>query len=347
MLSPIKEMRNLTFILLILFSSNAIGQNLQETLNEYKDSLSNYGIVALVDDGKNMQTAQVGWAHKNSLISINNRFCIGSVTKLYTATIILKLQELDLLNIDDSIGKYIPTHKYIDSSITIRQLLNHTSGIKDIVTADLTNSSLLNPYFDYSDTYLLSLIDTVDFTKGREYSYSNSNYFLLRTIIERATDKPYQSVLEELIIDPLGLTNTFPYHSNQIDSLAHPIIGKQDLHYLPKISVNKISIGIGNIVSDAKDVNTFLRSLFIEKTILSSKSLAKMKDLQTFKSTRIGLGVFSEKFGGRNVYGHTGRTISYISYAFVDETSETSFVLICNNANDHFIDELIEKICEK
>jgi len=339
-------MRNYIVIFFILFSSSVFGQNLQETLNEYKDSLSNYGIVALVDNGQNMQTGQIGWAYENSQMSINNRFCIGSVTKLYTATIVLKLQDLELLDVNDSIGEYITKHKYIDSSITIKQLLNHTSGIKDIVTAELSNSSLLNPYFDYSDTYLLNLIDTVDFTKGTAYKYSNSNYFLLRKIIEIVTDKSYEAVLEEIIIEPLSLTNTFSYHSRNIDSLAHPIIENQDLHSFPKISINKISVGIGNVVSDAKDVNRFLRSLFIDKVILSSKSLAEMKDFQTYKSTKIGLGVFSENFGGRNVYGHTGRAISYISYAFVDENSGTSFVLICNNANDHFIDELIEKICK-
>lgn len=340
-------MNNYIVTLLILLSVNVFGQNLQETLNEYQDSLSNYGIVAIVDDGKSIQTAQVGWEYENSPIAINNRLCIGSVTKLYTATIILKLQENQLLSIDDSIGKYISHHRYIDSTITIRQLLNHTSGIKDIITAELSNSSLLDPYFDFSDSYLLSLIDTVDFVKGERYAYSNSNYFLLRKIIEIVTDKPYESALEELIIKPLKLTNTYPYHSNKIDFLAHPIIDQQDLHYLPKIGVNKISVGVGNIVSDAKDVNKFIRSLFIDKTILSSKSLTEMKDFQTYKSSKVGLGVFNENFGGRNVYGHTGRTISYISYAFVDESSNTSFVLLCNNANDPFIDKLIEKVCKK
>jgi len=340
-------MKQLITTILIIISSNVFGQNLQEILNEYKDSLTNYGIVALVDNGKNIQTAEIGWGYENSPLRINNRFCIGSVTKLYTATIILKLQESNLLSINDSISKYLPKHKHIDSTISIRQLLNHTSGIKDIVTADLANASFLNPYFDYSDTYLLDQIDTIDFAKGTKYSYSNSNYFLLKKIIEQAADKPYEMVLEELIIKPLNLRNTFPYHSNKIDFLAHPIIGTQDLHYLPKMGINQISVGVGNIVSDAEDVNAFLRSLFIEKTILNSKSLSEMTSFQSFGNTKIGLGVFNENFGNRNVYGHMGRTISYISYAFVDETDNTSFVLLCNNANDHFIDELIEKVCKK
>ena len=341
-------MKYLIAIPLILFGSNLFGQTLQEVLNEYEDSLSNYGIVALVDNGEEIVTAKIGWQYEKSPITTNNRFCIGSVTKLYTATIILKLQEAELLSIDDRISKYIAKHnKYIDSTITVRQLLNHTSGIKDVVTAELSNASLLNPYFDYSDTYLLSLIDTLDFEKGTKYSYSNSNYFLLRKIIERVTDKPYEAVVQELILEPLDMSNTFPYHSNQVDSLAHPIIGNQDLHYLPKTGVNQISIGLGNIVSDAGDVNVFLRSLFFDKKILNESSLNEMRNFQEFGTTKIGLGVFKENFGNRDVYGHPGRTISYISYAFVDPKANTSFVLLCNNANDHFIDELIEIICKK
>lgn len=340
-------MRNLVIIIFILLNSSVIGQTVQETLDEYKDSLSSYGVVAIVDNGKITQVGQVGWAYENIPISINNRFCIGSVTKLYTATVILKLQENQQLNIDDNIGKYVPYHKFIDSTITIRQLLNHTSGIKDVIGATLANSAFLNPHFDYSDSYIFSLIDTIGFVKGTKYSYSNTNYFLLKKIIEQTTDKPYELVLEELIFDPLDLSNTFPYHSNKIKDLAHPIIGDQDLHSIPKIGINSISIGVGNIVSDAKDVNTFLRSLFIDKKILNSKSLSEMINFQDFGTTNIGLGVFNENYGGRNVYGHSGSTISYISYAFVHEESETSYILLCNNFNDRYINELIGKLCKK
>lgn len=331
--------------LFALFTLCSFGQQLQELLDEYKDSLSMYGIVALVDNGKGPQTAQVGWEYGKSPMAIDNRFCIGSVTKMFTATLILQLQEAQLLDVDNEISKFIPEHEYIDGSITIRQLLNHTSGIKDIVTAELANQSLLDPYFDFSDTYLLSLIDAVDFPKGTKYEYCNSNYFLLRKIIERVSDKPYEAALQELIIQPLGLVNTFAYHSNNIDKLAHPIIEGQDLHSFPKIGVNETSVGIGNIVSDASDVNKYLRGLFIDQQLLNAESLAEMTEFQTFESTHIGLGVFNEEFGKREVHGHTGRTISYISYAFVDSETNTSFVLLCNNANDYFIDELIEKIC--
>jgi len=334
-------------ILLILISLQCLGQSkLQNTLNHYKDSVTNYGIVALIDNGKQIETAQIGWASKNKPLTIENRFCIGSVTKMLTSTLILKLQEENLLSINDSLNKYFPHHPYIDSNITIKQLLNHTSGIKDVVGADLMNKSLLQPHFDFSDDYLLNLIDTFDFIKGERYKYSNSNYFLLRKILEIASDKPYSALLEEYIIKPLKLENMFPYHSKGIPNLAHPMVDRQDLQVWSKIGVNNISMGAGNVVADINDLNRVIRALFIDKTIISPSSLQQMKTFMHYKNNRIGLGLFQEHFGNKTLIGHTGRSVSYICYAFVDETTETSYILINNNANDHFIDELMEVICE-
>ncbi|MGB0871250.1 MAG: serine hydrolase domain-containing protein [Flavobacteriales bacterium] len=340
-------MKTLLYTLFILISLQCFGQSkLQKNLNHYRDSILDYGIVALVDNGKQIETAQIGWASKNKPITIQNRFCIGSVTKMLTSTLVLKLQEEKRLSINDSLHTYLPHHPFIDSNITIKQLLNHTSGIKDVVVADLMNKALLEPKFDFSDDYLLSLIDTVDFLKGEQYRYSNSNFLLLRKILEIASDKPYSALLEEYIIKPLKLENTFPYHSKGISNLAHPMVNGQDFQDWPKIGVNKISVGIGNVVSDIYDLNRILRAIFIEKTIINTSSLNQMKTFKSYKNNKIGLGVFQEQFGNKTLVGHTGRSISYICYAFVEESSGTSFVLINNNANDYFIDELIEVICD-
>lgn len=303
-------------------------------------------MVALVDNGTTMDTASIGESHDNQPISLKNRFCIGSCTKMYTATLVLKLHEEGLLNINDSIYHYILRHDFIDSTITIRQLLNHTSGLTDFTKNGFVNAPLFEPYADYSDTYILSRLDTVEFQKGARYRYCNTNYFLLHKIIEIATDKPYELVVQEYIKDPLRLQNTFPYYSNQIEQLAHPIVNGQDLHEIPKLGSNTISKGVGNIVSDPNDINKFLRALLIDKTILKQETLELMTDFYEYKDNKVGLGLFSENFGRRTVWGHTGRQVSYISYAFADVTTGHSFVLLTNNANDTYIDQIIEKICE-
>lgn len=318
----------------------------QSVLNGYKNSLNGFGIVACIDNGKQLDTASLGYSFGKERISPNTRFCIGSCTKMFTAVAVLKLQEKGLLSIDDSIYHYLPRHKFVDSTITIKQLLNHTSGLTDILKNGFLNEPILNPKADFSDHVLFSKIDTVSFEKGSRYEYCNTNYFLLAKIIENVTDKSWETNIKELIIDQLNLKNTFPYHSNTISNLAHPIIDGVDLHNIPKFANNKLSQGSGNIVSDLLDLNTFIRALLIGKTLLNKNSLELMTSFFSYNNTKSGLGLFEEKYGNRKLVGHTGRQISYISYAFADTKTGESIIVLNNNANDVIIDSVFEKLCE-
>lgn len=318
----------------------------QSVLNEYKDSLKGYGIVACIGDGSQLDTASLGYSFGQEYLCASTRFCIGSCTKMFTAVTVLKLQEKGLLNINDSVYRYLPKHQFIDSTITIKQLLNHTSGLTDILKNGFLNEPVINPNADFSDAVLFSKIDTVSFEKGSRYEYCNTNYFLLAKIIEYATDKSWEMNVKELIIDQLDLKNTFPYNSNTITDLAHPIIDGIDLHSIPKFGNNKLSQGSGNIVSNLTDLNTFIRALLIDKTLLNRSSLELMTSFYSYKNTRSGLGLFEEKFGSRRLLGHSGRQISYISYVFADTKTGESIIVLNNNANDVIIDKVFEKLCD-
>lgn len=315
-------------------------------LNEYKDSVTHFGIVALVDNGTYLDTASIGYSFDKNAISLKNRFCIGSCTKMFTAVTVLKLQEKGLLNINDSLYRYLPRHQYIDSTITIKQLLNHTSGLTDILKNGFQNEPFIHPQSDFSDQVLYSKIDTIDFEKGTQFKYCNTNYFLLAQIIEKVTDKSLEMNIQEFIINRLNLKNTFPYYSNTTEQLAHPIIDGQDLHNYPKIPINRITQGSGNIVSDVLDLNRFIRALLIDQTLLSKNSLDLMTSFYAYKNTLSGLGLFKETYGSRIILGHTGRQISYIAYAFVDPKTGESIIVLNNNANDEIIDKVFEKLCE-
>ena len=344
----IKQILFVLTILIILGCSekqrDSKENRVENVLKHFKDSVTDFGIVALVDNGIKKDTASIGFAYKDYPISVQNRFCIGSCTKMFTAVIILKLQEEGYLKIDNSIKNYIPDHPYIDGTITIKHLLNHTSGLTDILKNGFLNEPILNPDGNYSDKVLYSKIDTINFEKSKRYQYCNTNYFLLSKIIEKVTDKSWEMNIQELIIEPLELKNTFPYHSNTIKKLTHPIIDGQDLHEIPKFANNILSMGSGNIVSDVYDMNTFIRTLLIEKTLLSSKSLEQMTNFFEYKKTKTGLGIFKEKYGDRVMLGHTGRQISYISYVFADQKNGESIVVLNNNANDPVIDEVFENL---
>lgn len=319
----------------------------QAVMNVYKDSVPDFGIVALIDNGTFMDTASIGYSFDKNPISVKNRFCIGSCTKMYTAVTILKLQEKGLLNINDSLFNYLPKHPFIDSTITIKQLLNHTSGIADFLNGGLMNESILNPYGDFSDKVLLDNIVGVNFEKGTRWDYCNTNYLLLTKIIEKVTDKSWEMNIQELIINPLQLKNTFPYFSNSIDNLAHPILDGKDFHSTPKRGIHTISIGSGVIVSDIFDLNTFIRALLIEKTLLSKNSIELMTSFYSYKTTKWGLGLEEANYGSRIMLGHTGRQLSYITYAFVDPKTKESIIVMNNNMNDEVVDKVFEKLCEQ
>ncbi len=341
-----------TIICLILSSCNQHQSEqrklkVQTILNEYKDSVADFGIVALIDNGKFLDTASIGYSFDKNPISLKNRFCIGSCTKMFTAVTILKLQEKGLLNINDSLFSYLPKHPFIDSTITIKQLLNHTSGIADFLSGGLMNESILNPYGDFSDKVIYDNIVGKSFEKGSRWEYCNTNYFLLTKIIEKVTDKSWEMNIQELIINPLQLKNTYPYFSNSIDYLAHPILDGQDFHSIPKRGINTISIGSGVIVSDIFDLNTFIRALLVEKTLISKNSLDLMTSFYTYKTTKWGLGLEEANYGNRIMYGHTGRQLSYITLSFVDPKTMESIIVMNNNLNDEIVDKVFEKLCEQ
>lgn len=347
-------MKRAMLVLLIGLTMTACNQQIndrqacktQSVLHKYKDSVTDFGIVALVDNGKYLDTASLGYSFGKNAISTKNRFCIGSCTKMFTAVAVLKLQEMGLLNVNDSVCKYLPKHKFIDSTITTMQLLNHTSGLTEYLKNGFHNEPFLNPQGDFSDKVLFSRIDTIDFKNGSRYEYRNTNYFLLTKIIEMVTDKSWEANIEELIIKPLNLRNTFPYYSTTIRMLAHPIVDGQDLNSTPKLACNKLAQGAGNIVTDLLDLNSFIRALLIDKTLLHKNSLAQMTRMYSYRHTKVGLGLFQEICGSRVLLGHTGRQISYISYAFVDPKTGESIIVLNNNAKDHIIDKVFHRLCK-
>lgn len=134
-------------------------------------------------------------------------FELGSITKQFTAALIMKLQEQGLLQIDDSISSYLPQYNF-PSSITLRMMLTHTSGL-----ADYTNFPQLGAWVKYgvAEATVLSAVSQapLQFQPGTQYAYSNSNFFALGTIIENITGQSYATDLDQYIIQPLVLKNTY------------------------------------------------------------------------------------------------------------------------------------------
>lgn len=134
-------------------------------------------------------------------------FEIGSITKQFTAALIMKLQEQGLLHVDDSVSIYLSEYNF-PQAITLRMMLTHTSGL-----ADFTNFPQLGDWVrnGVSEATVLAAISQtpLEFAPGTQYSYSNSNFFALGTIIEKLTGQSYTANLNQYIFQPLALTSTY------------------------------------------------------------------------------------------------------------------------------------------
>ena len=143
-------------------------------------------------------------------------FRLGSVTKQFTAVAILQLMEQGKLSLQDSIQKFIKDFPYKGYKITIENLLTHTSGIKEYTQLDLPDPFIRRKDFTPKQIIDLFKNEPFDFQPGTKFKYSNSGYFLLGYIIESVTNKTYKDFVEENIIKPFGLTNTYYDDASQV-----------------------------------------------------------------------------------------------------------------------------------
>src|SRR5580698_113597 len=177
-------------VIIIKVHAQTPSQEINELLKQYTKQNSFNGVALVAQKGKIL--LEQGYGYKNattkSLNDSNTVFQIGSITKQFTSAIILQLQEQHKLSVQDKLSKYIPDYPNSDS-ITIENLLTHTSGIYNYTNDDayMQNTSATPIKLET----LISLFKNkpLDFSPGTKYSYSNSGYVLLGYIIERITGK--------------------------------------------------------------------------------------------------------------------------------------------------------------
>ncbi|MCA1625369.1 MAG: serine hydrolase [Acidobacteria bacterium] len=202
-------------------------------------------------------------------------FRLGSNTKSFTATAIMMLQERGKFNVNDSICKYLSDCPAAWQPITIRNLLTHTSGIPNYtalpdfgktMSLPVTHASLINRFKDKPP----------EFAPGEKYNYSNSGYYLLGVIIERASGKSYADFLQENIFAPLGMTQTgYDNSSRVIKNRAAGYVAQGDSFANASYIDMTIPFAAGALYSSVEDLLRFDKALNTEK-LLSRKSLDEM-----------------------------------------------------------------------
>ncbi len=205
----------LTAILLLIFVSSAIADNKTDAVDKLFsrwDKKDTPGCaLAIVKDGKIIYKKGYGLANLELNIPITPQsvFYIGSVSKQFVTMCIAILAKQEKLSLDDDIRKYVPELPDYRPPITVRHLIYHTSGLRDYLTLLGIAGIDFGTYHEHDVVELIAQQKELNFAPGEQYLYSNSGYFLLAVIVERASGKSLREFAEENIFKPLGMKNSY------------------------------------------------------------------------------------------------------------------------------------------
>lgn len=267
----------------------------------------------------------------------------------------MRMQEKGILSLDDPVNKYISSDylKKIDngdSPLTIRNLMNHTTGIYDVIedqgfylqvlndpTRHWTADGLLKYVYNKESMFVFNPADTV--------GYSNTNYLLLSMVIETATGRPHSVTLHDEVIDLLGLDDTYYFYHDQLPESGiaqgyFDLYNNGNLENLTQWNTGSGN-GYGGVYSTVWDMYRFIDALFIQKSLLNQSSLDEMltfhPDIESGKY--LGVACFKDfvNIGDPErdyAWGHRGRDLSYSADLYYFPMHQATMALIVNYGTD-------------
>jgi len=336
--------------------SPGLDQELQETLDSMRTVLGAKSLSAAI------QTADEDiWAHAVGVSSVNppadvttdDAFLIGSVAKTLTSACVLQLADEGILNLDDSLYHWLPAIPYVDSTITIRQLLNHTSGLYEVLSHPDHQDSLLADLSRIwtAEEFIGHFISPPQFQPGTSWGYCNTNYFLLSMIIEEATGNPFYTEIRNRFFNPLMLNSIAIPAFEQLDApVAHiwwditgdGVLDDANDFYMSYLSLNSVAGAAGGYFSTPTDCTKWMRT-YMRGDLLSEAMMNEAKTTVNVGGNieKYGLGLMRKINGflGYEAYGHGGDLVYHASSwyfplldqsitVFTNDNTETSWSLV-------------------
>jgi D-alanyl-D-alanine carboxypeptidase len=253
-------------------------------------------------------------------------FGIASNTKLFTAVLMLKLAENNHISLEDSLHQYLPTYNNIDPNITIRQLLNQTTGLDDVTNVPgYADSIMANPNRVFTASELLSWAGPPIFTAGTNWNYCNTNYLLAAMIAESATGRTYGQLLRDSILTPLNLDSTFlDVYDTVLYRIAHPWQNGFDNFNIPRTSVNSAAWSAGAMYSTSGEMTDWYNALMNGQVL----NQASFNEMTTFVgSGNYGMGIAETNINNQTVWYHGGQIWGGYNSSMMYDTA--SGIIIC------------------
>jgi len=329
--------------------NDATAAALQKALGGIRTSGAYPGVSAAVvfPDGS-LWAGQSGSAilSPQAPVTADTLFSVGSISKTFVAALAGRLAARGTISLDDPLAKYVPDF-YDAASITLRQLLNHTSGVRDLF--DVMSSAILaNRTRAWTTDEVLAKVGHARyaFAPGKGYWYSNTDYVLLGAVIEKATGQPIAALVRSEFLEPLGLTHTFLQTEEEASgAVAHGYFKPasapvdQSAGTMLPFTAEATAVGpAGAYVSTASDLARWGDALY-GGNVLDQATLAAMADIsqtQGFKAPFTplhwvyGMGLEETTIAGQTAWGHRGHLDGFWSTVWYMPASHVTVVVIAN-----------------
>jgi len=293
--------------------------------------------VGVIRNGSFVYKKSFGYASLELAVPLTPQsvFYMGSVSKQFTAASVVLAAEQGYLSLDDDVHKYLPELPDYGHPVTLRQMLHQTSGFRDLF--DLISLSSLDPKEIESPTDILKLIarqKSLNNVPGAEWIYSNSNYFLLAEVIQRATKKSLAQFAAENIFKPLGMGHTLFYDDNTLvvpNRVAAYDPGKNS-NFLVDWSTTYQLVGGGGLMSNLGDLLLWDRNFYSNK--LGKRSLLKELEshgvLNNGNQINYAMGLDLGDYRGLPTVEHGGALFGYRTEFLRFPQQQFSVIVLCN-----------------
>lgn len=293
-------------------------------------------------------TGAIGMADIPNGVALNpcHQLMVGSISKTFTAVLIMQLQDEGILDVDDPVSDWLSQDLIGElanaNESSIRNLLDHTSGIPDYLAAEQFIKALNTPNLLETQEAKLRYAYPLKATHavGEDHYYSNSNYVMLGLIVEKARNMRLWEAVDAYIAQPLGLDLQMGTHETPIPSgTARPYlqVSKGKYRDMMATAVSDAATGDGGIASDAQELTVFIEALF-EERLVSAAALKEMTeslvltgpdmaDFPQWGEEAYGLGMNRFDSPKGYAFGHTGSTSSYNSFLFYFPDKKVSIAI--------------------
>ena len=308
-LTRVSKQLQLVFALLtvLVFQVSVLAQ---DRIRQIDDLLARYhtyqqfnGAALVAENGKVLYKKGFGLANMEWNIpnEPDTKFRLGSITKQFTATLILQLVQQGKIKLDGKVSDYLPEYrKDTGSRMTIHHLLSHTSGVPNYTAQPGFFANVSRNPFTVDDFVKQYASGDLEFEPGTKFNYSNSGYFLLGDIIEKVTGRPYEQVLKENILDPLGMKNTgYDHYGTVLSKRAAGYIKTQNGYENAAYLDMSIPYAAGSIYSTVEDLFLWDQALYGEKILsAASKELMFKPNLENYG---YGFGIRKASLGPNKI----------------------------------------------